>query len=121
MGVGLLEEGFDLVSGGTDNHLLLLDLRKQNITGKEGEARLDAVGLTANKNTVPFETQSPFITSGVRIGTPAITTRGLVVSDMKWLAGAISRVLKDGSPSVQEKVRGEVAEVCRRYPVYKDL
>ncbi len=117
----LLAEGLDLVSGGTDNHLLLLDLRKLGITGKEGEARLDKVGLTANKNTVPFETQSPFITSGVRIGTPSITTRGLLTSDMKWLAGAISRVLKDGSSAVLEKVRTEVVEVCRRYPIYKDL
>ncbi len=121
LATGLLEEGFDLVSGGTDNHLLLLDLRKQNLTGKEGEARLDSVGLTCNKNTVPFETQSPFITSGVRLGTPAITTRGLTTSDMKWLAGAIGRVLKDGSPGTLEKVRGEVGEICRRYPIYKDL
>ena len=70
---------------------------------------------------MPFETQSPFITSGVRLGTPAITTRGLTTSDMKWLAGAIGRVLKDGSPGTLEKVRGEVGEICRRYPIYKDL
>jgi glycine hydroxymethyltransferase len=121
LAAALIEEGFDLVSGGTDNHLILIDLRKQGITGKDGEHRLDSVGLTANKNTVPFETQSPFITSGVRIGTPSITTRGLTTADMKWLASAISRVLKDGSPAVIEKVRGEVNEICRRYPIYKDL
>ena len=113
--------GFQLVSGGTENHLLLIDLRKQGLTGKEAEARLDKAGLTANKNTVPFETTSAFVTSGVRMGTPAVTTRGLKESDMKWLADAVRRVLQDGSDSAIEKVRGEVKEICRKYPIYSQI
>jgi len=114
----LLAKGFQLVSGGTENHLLLIDLRKQGLTGKDAESRLDRAGLTANKNTVPFETTSAFVTSGVRLGTPAITTRGLKEGDMKWLADSIHSVLLDGSDSVIERVRGEVREICRRYPIY---
>lgn len=114
----LMACGFQLVSGGTDNHLLLIDLRKQGLTGKDAEARLDRAGLTANKNTVPFETTTAFVTSGVRMGTPAITTRGLKEGDMKWLADAIRRVLLDGNDSVIEQVRGEVREVCKKHPIY---
>ena len=113
-----MAKGFQLVSGGTENHLLLIDLRKQGLTGKDAESRLDRAGLTANKNTVPFETTSAFVTSGVRLGTPAITTRGLKEGDMKWLADSIHSVLLDGSDSVIERVRGEVREICRRYPIY---
>ncbi|NBX75580.1 MAG: serine hydroxymethyltransferase [Proteobacteria bacterium] len=113
--------GFQLVSGGTENHLLLIDLRKQGLTGKDAEARLDKAGLTANKNTVPFETTSAFVTSGIRMGTPAVTTRGLKESDMKWLADAVRRVLLDGSDSAIEKVRGEVKEICRKYPIYSQI
>jgi len=114
----LMFEGFELVSGGTENHLLLIDLRNKGITGKEAEARLDQVGLTANKNTVPFETTSAFVTSGIRMGTPAITSRGLKETDMKWLASAIRRVLTDGSEGVLKQVRGEVKELCRKHPIY---
>jgi glycine hydroxymethyltransferase len=117
----LMASGFQLVSGGTENHLLLIDLRKQGLTGKEAEARLDRAGLTANKNTVPFETTSAFVTSGVRMGTPAVTTRGLKEGDMKWLADAVRRVLLDGSDSAIEKVRGEVREICRKYPIYSQI
>lgn len=117
----LMAEGFNLVSGGTENHLLLIDLRNKGLTGKDAEARLDKAGLTANKNTVPFETVSAFVTSGVRIGTPAITTRGLKEKDMTWLAKAISRVLHDGSDSVITQVRGEVREICSRHPIYPQL
>lgn len=117
----LMAEGFNLVSGGTENHLLLIDLRNKGLTGKDAEARLDKAGLTANKNTVPFETVSAFVTSGVRIGTPAITTRGLKEKDMTWLAKAISRVLHDGSESVITQVRGEVREICSRHPIYPQL
>jgi glycine hydroxymethyltransferase len=117
----LMASGFQLVSGGTENHLLLIDLRKQGFTGKEAEARLDRAGLTANKNTVPFETTSAFVTSGVRMGTPAVTTRGLKEGDMKWLADAVRRVLLDGSDSAIEKVRGEVREICRKYPIYSQI
>lgn len=116
----LMAEGFRLVSGGTDNHLLLIDLRDKGITGKDAEARLDRAGLTANKNTVPFETVSAFVTSGIRMGTPAITTRGLKETEMKWLANSIRRVLLDGSDSMIEKVRAEVKEVCGRFPIYSD-
>jgi len=117
----LMANGFQLVSGGTDNHLLLIDLRKQGLTGKEAEARLDRAGLTANKNTVPFETTSAFVTSGIRMGTPAVTTRGLKEGDMKWLADAVRRVLLDGSDSVVENVKGEVREICRKYPIYSQI
>jgi glycine hydroxymethyltransferase len=117
----LMASGFQLVSGGTENHLLLIDLRKQGLTGKEAEARLDRAGLTANKNTVPFETTSAFVTSGVRMGTPAVTTRGLKEGDMKWLADAVRRVLLDGSDAAIEKVRGEVREICRKYPIYSQI
>lgn len=117
----LMVNGFQLVSGGTENHLLLIDLRKQGITGKDAEAKLDRAGLTANKNTVPFETTSAFVTSGVRMGTPAITTRGLKEGEMKWLADAIRRVLLDGSDTAIEKVRGEVREVCGRHPIYSQI
>jgi len=116
----LMSSGFKLVSGGTENHLLLIDLRDKGISGKDAEARLDRAGLTANKNTVPFETVSAFVTSGIRIGTPAITTRGLKETEMKWLAGAITRVLMDGSDSTIEKVRKEVKETCDRFPIYMD-
>jgi glycine hydroxymethyltransferase len=117
----LMASGFQLVSGGTENHLLLIDLRQQGLTGKEAEARLDRAGLTANKNTVPFETTSAFVTSGVRMGTPAVTTRGLKEGDMKWLGDAVRRVLLDGSDSAIEKVRGEVREICRKYPIYSQI
>jgi glycine hydroxymethyltransferase len=117
----LMGEGLNLVSGGTDNHLLLIDLRNIGITGKEGEERLDRVGLTVNKNTVPFETESAFVTSGVRLGTPAITTRGLVEGDMQWLGKAIAQVLKVGGEQVEKTVRGQVEEICRKYPLYNEL
>lgn len=117
----LMAEGFELVSGGTDNHLVLIDLRNQKMTGKDAEARLDRVGLTVNKNTVPFETESAFVTSGIRLGTPSITTRGMKESDMKWLAGAIARTLKNNDDTTMQKVKGEVIEVCKRFPIYGDL
>lgn len=118
---GLMEQGFKLVSGGTDNHLILIDLRNMGMTGKEAEARLDQVGLTVNKNTVPFETESPFVTSGIRLGTPAITTRGLGASEMRWLSSAITRVLKNWNETTQKEIRQEVKEICQRFPIYEDL
>lgn len=114
----LLAEGFDLVSGGTDNHLVLIDLRKQNVTGKEAEEKLDRAGLTANKNTVPFETTSAFVTSGIRMGTPAITSRGLKESEMPWLASAVKRVILSNSEETIIQIRSEVEEVCKRFPIY---
>lgn len=91
----LIRLGFNLVSGGTDNHLLLLDLRNMNITGKEAENRLDEIGITCNKNTVPFETESPFVTSGIRLGTPAVTTRGMNIQDMREIAHIIKDIVTD--------------------------
>jgi glycine hydroxymethyltransferase len=119
LGEGLMEHGFTLVSGGTDNHLLLVDLRSKGITGKEAERALDHAGITVNKNTVPGETASPFVTSGVRIGTPALTTRGLGVDEMRTIAGFIDRVITaPGDETVADRVRGEVRELCERFPLY---
>jgi glycine hydroxymethyltransferase len=115
---GLLAEGFNLVSGGTDNHLILVDLRPMGITGKEFEARLDAVHITANKNSIPNDPEKPFVTSGVRVGTPAVTTRGLGVEDMKTLAKLLGKVAKDFENSADE-VRAEVAKLCKKYPLYE--
>jgi len=113
----LVAEGFDLVSGGTDNHLMLVDLRKFNVTGKEMEHRLDAVHITVNKNAIPNDPQSPFITSGVRIGTPAATTRGLKEEDMVTVGKLIKLVASDFENSA-DYVRAEVAKICKKYPLY---
>ena len=114
---GLLAEGFNLVSGGTDNHLMLCDLRPFDLTGKEFEHRLDDVMITVNKNAIPNDPQSPFITSGVRIGTPAVTSRGLGVEDMKVLAHLIGLTAKDFEGK-KEYIRAEVAKLCEKYPLY---
>lgn len=116
---GLLEEGFDLVSGGTDNHLLLLDLRSMNLTGKEMEHRLDEVNITANKNAIPDDPQKPFVTSGIRVGTPAVTTRGLEAEDMLEVAKLMKRCAVDFEND-REEIRAAVAEICRKYPLYAD-
>jgi glycine hydroxymethyltransferase len=119
LGEAMLERGFNLVSGGTDNHLLLVDLRNKQINGKEAEKALDRSGITVNKNTVPGETQSPFVTSGVRIGTPALTTRGLGTAEMRDIARLIDDVVQaHGDESVFDRVRGEVREMCGRFPLY---
>ena len=115
---GLLSRGFDLVSGGTDNHLMLLDLRSTGITAKELEKKLDEVYITANKNAIPNDPQSPFITSGVRLGTPAVTTRGMVPADMDIIAQCIHLTATDFEAS-KEKVRTMVEELCARYPLYE--
>ncbi|MBQ2999352.1 MAG: serine hydroxymethyltransferase [Clostridia bacterium] len=115
---GLLAEGFDLVSGGTDNHLMLVDLRPMKITGKEFEARLDAVHITVNKNAIPNDPEKPFVTSGVRVGTPAVTSRGLGVEEMKTIARLFGMVARDFDTNAAA-VRAEVAEICRRFPLYK--
>lgn len=113
----LIGEGINLVSGGTDNHLILVDLRSKNITGKELEHRLDEVFITVNKNTVPNEPLSPFITSGVRIGTAAITTRGLREDDMPTVASLISLAIHDFEPS-REQIKSGVQALCEKYPLY---
>ncbi len=115
---GLLEEGFDLVSGGTDNHLMLVDLRPMKITGKEFEARLDAVHITANKNSIPNDPEKPFVTSGIRVGTPAVTSRGFGVEEMKLIAKLLGKVAKDFEGTADE-VRAAVAELCKKYPLYQ--
>lgn len=114
----LRARGFEMVSGGTDNHLILLDLRNMNITGKELEKRLDAVYITANKNAIPADPQSPFITSGVRLGTPAITTRGMVEADMEEIAECIYLAVTDFEGSA-EKIRQNVVRLCEKYPLYQ--
>ena len=114
---GLLAEGFNLVSGGTDNHLMLVDLRPMGITGKEFEARLDTVHITVNKNAIPNDPEKPFVTSGVRVGTPAVTTRGLVEEDMKTIARLFGMVAKDYE-NTADAVRAEVAALCKKYPLY---
>jgi len=118
----LQKEGFRLVSGGTDNHLLLVDLTDKGITGKEAEAALGRANITVNKNTIPFDTRSPFVTSGIRIGTPAITTRGIKEDGAKRIAQLIATVLKNiNDESVIEKVKAEVIEICGKHPLYKEL
>ncbi|MCX7658374.1 MAG: serine hydroxymethyltransferase [Oscillospiraceae bacterium] len=115
---GLLKRGFNLVSGGTDNHLMLVDLRPFNITGKELEKRLDEVYITVNKNAIPNDPQSPFVTSGVRIGTPAVTSRGLGKEDMEQIAEYIYLAAKDFENSA-EKIKSGVNEICKKYPLYE--
>ena len=114
----MLAEGFDLVSGGTDNHLILVDLRKQNITGKEMQSRLDEVYITVNKNGIPNDPQKPGITSGIRIGTPAVTTRGLRETEMKEIARLI-RLAAEDFENRAEEIRRSVTEICGRYPIYQ--
>ena len=114
----LLEKGFDLVSGGTDNHLMLVDLRPFNITGKELETKLDEVYITVNKNAIPNDPQKPAFTSGVRIGTPAVTTRGLKEDDMREIAECIYLTAKDFDNS-KEKIREKVTAICKKYPLYE--
>lgn len=114
----MLAEGFDLVSGRTDNHLILVDLRKQNITGKEMQSRLDEVYITVNKNGIPNDPQKPGITSGIRIGTPAVTTRGLRETEMKEIARLIRLAAEDFENRADE-IRRSVTEICGRYPIYQ--
>ncbi len=114
----LVAEGFDLVSGGTDNHLMLLDLRSMGITGKQLEKQLDEVYITVNKNAIPNDPESPFVTSGVRIGTPAVTSRGLKEDDMKVIAHLIKLAATDFENSA-DYIRAEVTKICDKYPLYE--
>ena len=119
---GLEAEGFRLVSGGTDNHLILVDVRNKNLTGKEAEHLLDAVGITCNKNTIPFDPASPFVTSGIRLGTPAATTRGFKEEDFKEVAAIMGLVLNN--PTDAEKhaeAAKRVAALCAKYPMYPNI
>ena len=118
MASALLEEGFDLVTGGTDNHLMLTDLRPMNITGRELQIRCDANHITLNKNAIPADPQKPTITSGVRIGTAAVTTRGLDEPEMKKIAHCIALTAKDFE-GTQAEVHATVSEICEQFPMYK--
>ncbi len=118
----LVKQGVNIVSGGTDNHLMLLDTRNLNITGKEAEHVLDEVGITVNKNAIPFDPTSPFVTSGIRLGTPAATTRGMKEDDMRTIAEIIVMVLKNPKDeAVLDKARGMVRTLTERYPLYSDM
>lgn len=117
----LMQDGFRIVTGGTDNHLLLVDLRSKNITGKAAQILLDEVGITANRNTIPFEPLSPFVTSGLRLGSPALTTRGFKEDDMREVAGIIALALTHpDSAEAKEEARARVAALCRKYPLYEE-
>ncbi len=120
LAAGLIEEKFRLVSGGTDNHLMLVDLRGHKITGKEAEQVLGEVGLTINKNTIPFDPEKPFVTSGIRIGTPAVTTRGMREPDMRTIADLIARTIAGRQDESRKKdLRAEVIKLCERFPLYR--
>lgn len=118
LSTSLTEHGFNLVSGGTDNHLMLIDLRSKNLTGKEAEKLLDAVGITVNYNCIPFDPQKPTVTSGLRLGTPAATSRGMIESDFEEIADCISLALTDFENS-KESVQKRITALCDKYPLYK--
>jgi len=122
LAVALLERGFQLVSGGTDNHLVLLDVRNWGLTGKEAEHRLDEIGITVNKNTIPFDPASPMVTSGIRIGTPAVTTLGMDKQAMVEIADIFRLTLgSDFSESVITEARQKVEQLTSRFPMYEGL
>ena len=115
----LTADGFRIVSGGTDNHLMLVDLTSKNITGKIAQNVLDEVNITANKNTIPFEPLSPFVTSGLRLGSPALTTRGFKENDMAEVADIIALVLNNpDDENKKSEARNRVAALCKKYPLY---
>ena len=121
MATALTEEGLRIVSGGTDNHLMLVDLQPIGLTGKEAEARLDAVGITVNKNAIPYDPEKPFIASGIRVGTPAITTCGMKETETATVARLMATALKDPSDATSDRVRSEVAELTSRFRPYPDV
>ena len=116
---GLMDRGVDIVSGGTDNHLLLLNLTDKGITGKELEKLLDETHITVNKNAIPFDTQKPFVTSGIRIGTPAITSRGMGEEEARIIAGLIVKVIEEREGAFGY-VNTEVEKLCKKFPLYSD-
>ncbi|MBC7079398.1 MAG: serine hydroxymethyltransferase [Methanothrix sp.] len=118
----LIENGFDLVSGGTDNHLMLVKLLKEGITGKEADETLESAGIALNKNMIPFDPRTPFVTSGIRIGTPAVTSRGMKENEMREIADLITEVIRDmKNPATIESVRSRVRALCERFPLYPEL
>ena len=119
LATALINHGFHIVSGGTDNHLMLVDLRSKSITGKDAEALLDSINITCNKNTVPFETASPFVTSGIRLGTPAVTTRGFDISAMEVIAAIIDDAIANREdPAALKLCKERVLDLCSKYPLY---
>ena len=122
LAAALVKRGYNIISGGTDNHLMLLDLRNKNVTGKDAQEALDLAGITINKNAVPFDDKSPLITSGIRIGTPALTTRGMKEREMEIVAGLIDRVVSNvGNEAEYARVRGEIKTLCDAFPLYREL
>ncbi|MDD3866840.1 MAG: serine hydroxymethyltransferase, partial [Eubacteriales bacterium] len=120
LAAGLNQRGFDLISGGTDTHLMLVDLRNTGLTGKVMQLRLDSANITCNKNGIPNDPQTPFVTSGIRLGTPAVTTRGMNEDDMDIIAELISMAREESEEQLQ-RIRDGVAELCARYPLYPEL
>jgi glycine hydroxymethyltransferase len=122
LATALTEKGFPLVTGGTDNHLMLVDVTVKGTTGKDASAALDHARITVNKNTIPFDKNSPFVTSGIRLGTPAVTTRGMKQDDMKLIAGWIAKVLSAPQDAgVIEQVKKEVEQLVSKHPLYPEL
>jgi glycine hydroxymethyltransferase len=122
LAAALVKRGYNIISRGTDNHLMLIDLRNKNVTGKDAQEALDLAGITVNKNAVPFDDKSPLITSGVRIGTPALTTRGMKEREMEIVAGLIDRVVTDiGNETEYKRVRGDIHELSLSFPLYREL
>ncbi|HJY63365.1 MAG TPA: serine hydroxymethyltransferase, partial [Ignavibacteria bacterium] len=117
----LIGYGFKVISGGTDNHLMLIDLRNKNMTGKQAQELLDEVGITVNKNAVPFDDKSPLITSGIRIGTPALTTRGMKEAEMEKIADMINDIISDQSEDTKQSVRKRIEDIAAEYPLYPEL
>jgi glycine hydroxymethyltransferase len=122
LAAALVKRSYNIISRGTDNHLMLIDLRNKNVTGKDAQEALDQAGITVNKNAVPFDDKSPLITSGIRIGTPALTTRGMKEREMEITAGLIDRVVTDiGNAAEYERVRGDIHELSLSFPLYREL
>jgi glycine hydroxymethyltransferase len=122
MAKAFVDRGYQLISGGTDNHLMLIDLRNKGITGKKAQESLDKAHITLNKNAVPFDDKSPFVTSGIRIGLPAITTRGLKETDMETIAALIDRVLvAPDDETVTAQVRRSVMDLMKDFPLYAEM
>jgi glycine hydroxymethyltransferase len=122
MAQALVAKGYNLISGGTDNHLMLIDLRNKNITGKKAQETLDKAHITLNKNSVPFDDKSPFVTSGIRVGVPAVTTRGMKENHMPVIVDMIDRVLMNAdSEEVIQEVKNEVKEFMKQFPLYPEL
>ncbi|MFA6979078.1 MAG: serine hydroxymethyltransferase [Ignavibacteriaceae bacterium] len=118
----LMEYDFDIISNGTDNHLMLVDLTKKNVTGKVAEIALGKAGITVNKNMIPFDQKSPFVTSGIRVGTPAMTTRGMNETEMEVIAGFINRAVQNSADDAQlDKIKEEVKNFCKNFPLYSEL